>query len=70
MPGKQFCHSYVDNIIHSVSGIQLRLACDKLMICCISTGEFHFPQEKAAEIAVQTVVDFLQVDKRIKKGYP
>lgn len=23
--------------------------------CCISTGEFHFPNEKAAEIAVQTV---------------
>ena len=23
--------------------------------CCISTGEFHFPQTKAAEIAVQTV---------------
>ena len=26
------CHSCVDNIIHSVSGIQLRLACDKLMM--------------------------------------
>lgn len=25
------CHSCIDNIIHSVSGIQLRLACDKLM---------------------------------------
>lgn len=25
------CHSCVDNIIHSVSGIQLRLACDELM---------------------------------------
>ena len=23
--------------------------------CCISTGEFHFPNEKAAEIAVRTV---------------
>ena len=23
--------------------------------CCISTGEFHFPAEPAAEIAVQTV---------------
>lgn len=23
--------------------------------CCISTGEFHFPNEKAAEIAIQTV---------------
>ena len=25
------CHACVDNIIHSVSGIQLRLACDELM---------------------------------------
>lgn len=25
------CHSCVDNIIHSVSGIELRLACDRLM---------------------------------------
>ncbi len=126
------CHSCVDNIIHSVSGIQLRLACDKLMteqgydepagrakitpafnlpcryvlhtvgpivygqlteqhcrqladcyrscmelaagsglksiaFCCISTGEFHFPQKKAAEIAVQTVTDFLEADERIEK---
>lgn len=126
------CHSCVDNIIHSVSGIQLRLACDELMtkqgyeeptgkakitpafnlpcsyvlhtvgpivsgsltekhceqladcyrsclklaadtglkgiaFCCISTGEFHFPQRKAAEIAVQTVSDFLQTDERIEK---
>ena len=126
------CHSCVDNIIHSVSGIQLRLYCDKIMneqgydepvgrakitpaynlpcsfvlhtvgpyvsgvltkkhcrqltecyrsclrlaadsglksiaFCCISTGEFHFPHKKAAELAVQTVIDFLQTDKRIEK---
>lgn len=28
--------------------------------CCISTGEFHFPNDKAAEIAVKTVTDFLE----------
>lgn len=28
--------------------------------CCISTGEFHFPNEKAAEIAWKTVTDFLK----------
>ncbi len=126
------CHSCVDNIIHSVSGIQLRLACDELMtvqgydeptgkakitpafnlpcsyvlhtvgpivsglltkkhceqlsdcyksclelasdkglksvaFCCISTGEFHFPQKKAADIAVQTVTDFLQTNTQIEK---
>lgn len=126
------CHSCIDNIIHSVSGIQLRLTCDELMreqgyeeptgrakitpafnlpcryvlhtvgpivsgrltefhcsqladcyrscltlavqnglksvaFCCISTGEFHFPQEKAAEIAVKTVSDFLETDAQIER---
>lgn len=126
------CHSCVDNVIHSASGIQLRLACDELMtkqgsdepagkakitpafnlpcsyvlhtvgpivsgmltkkhceqlagcyksclelasenglksiaFCCISTGEFHFPQKNAAKIAVQTVTDFLQIDQRLEK---
>ena len=26
-----------------------------IAFCCISTGEFHFPNDRAAEIAVQTV---------------
>lgn len=26
--------------------------------CCISTGEFHFPNELAAQIAIQTVIDW------------
>lgn len=26
--------------------------------CCISTGEFHFPNDKAAQIAVSTVKDY------------
>lgn len=126
------CHSCVDNIIHSVSGVQLRQACNALMqkqgheeptgcakitpgfnlpcrfvihtvgpivygpltpthcrqlsdcyrssltlaarnnlksiaFCCISTGEFHFPQKKAAEIAIQTVQDFLQTNDTIER---
>ena len=28
--------------------------------CCISTGEFHFPNDKAAEIAWKTVSAFLE----------
>ena len=28
--------------------------------CCISTGEFHFPNQEAARIAVQPVKEFLQ----------
>ena len=29
--------------------------CKSLAFCCISTGEFHFPNQRAAEIAVETV---------------
>jgi len=114
------CHGCIDNAIHSAAGIQLRLACARLMsrqqggeppgqgkltpafnlpskavlhtvgpiiqgapteedcvllascylsclklaqahhfhsiaFCCIATGEFHFPPEKAARIAVEIV---------------
>ena len=30
-----------------------------LAFCCISTGEFGFPNERAAQIAIKTVKDFL-----------
>ena len=114
------CHGCIDNIIHTMAGVQLRLACAELMerqgreepagrakitpgfnlpakyvlhtvgpivdgpltreherllsscyrsclslakekgcgsiaFCCISTGVFLFPNQRAAEIAVQTV---------------
>ena len=114
------CHACIDNCIHTFAGIQLRLACARLMerqgheeptgqakitkaynlpcdyvlhtvgpiiegpvtpederllascyrsclelaqqngvesiaFCCISTGVFHFPNQRAAEIAVETV---------------
>ncbi len=114
------CHGCIDNIIHTMAGVQLRLACDEIMqaqgheepagqakitpgfnlpakhvlhtvgpivdgpltgeherllascyrscleladrngcrsiaFCCISTGVFMFPNERAAEIAVETV---------------
>lgn len=29
-----------------------------IAFCCISTGEFHFPNETAAEIAIQTVREY------------
>lgn len=38
-----------------------------IAFCCISTGEFHFPNEQAAEIAINTVKEFLnKTDSRIK----
>lgn len=32
---------------------------ESVAFCCISTGEFGFPQERAAQIAVGTVTDYL-----------
>ena len=40
---------------------------ESIAFCCISTGEFHFPNQEAAEIAVRTVTDFLRQDTSIKK---
>ncbi len=31
-----------------------------LAFCCISTGEYHFPNDRAAEIAIATVTEFLK----------
>ena len=49
----------------------LELAADNglksIAFCCISTGEFHFPQEEAAKIAVQTVKDFMHTDQRMER---
>lgn len=125
-------HNCLDNLIHTKSGIQLRLYCNQLMekqgheepvgkakitpgfnlpckyvihtvgptaygrlqkedeeeltscynsclsladsyhltniaFCCISTGVFCFPNQRAAEIAVSTVERFLKENNRIKK---
>lgn len=32
--------------------------CHSIAFCCISTGEFHFPNDKAAEIAIRTVKEY------------
>ena len=43
--------------------------CDDIAFCCISTGVFMFPQDKAAEIAVKTVKEWLDAhpDSSLKK---
>ena len=128
----QPCHSCIDNMIHSISGVQLRIKCNEIIqeqgheeetgtakitpaynlpckyvlhtvgpiisgplrkedcdllagcyqsclelaagnnvrsvaFCCISTGVFHFPQQRAAEIAVETVRQFLETDSSIDR---
>ena len=40
---------------------------ESVAFCCISTGEYHFPNQKAAELAVQTVKDFLKTNSSLKK---
>ncbi len=40
---------------------------ESVAFCCISTGEFHFPNERAAEIAVKTVEEFTQKESSVRK---
>lgn len=40
---------------------------ESVAFCCISTGEFHFPNDKAVEIAVQTVTEFMKTETSVKK---
>ena len=52
-----------ENLLASCYESCLELAVEKnlrsIAFCCISTGEFHFPNKRAAEIAVATVKKFL-----------
>ena len=40
---------------------------ESVAFCCISTGEFHFPNEQAAEIAVETVKQFMNTKTSVEK---
>ena len=40
---------------------------ESIAFCCLSTGVFRFPQQRAAEIAVRAVKDFLTADTRIRQ---
>ena len=40
---------------------------ESVAFCCISTGEFHFPNERAAEIAVKSVEEFMQKETSVGK---
>ena len=40
---------------------------ESVAFCCISTGEFHFPNEQAAQIAIETVKEFLKKQTSVKK---
>lgn len=40
---------------------------ESVAFCCISTGVFMFPNDRAAEIAVDTVREYLKKDISVKK---
>ena len=40
---------------------------ESLAFCCISTGEFHFPNDRAAQIAVGIVKEFMQKETSVKR---
>lgn len=45
---------------HSCLELAVAYGLRHVAFCCISTGEFHFPNKLAAEIAIQTVKTFQQ----------
>ena len=47
------CYS-VARAYHEAYGVK------SIAFCCISTGEFHFPNDIAAQIAVETAKDYLK----------
>lgn len=52
---RQDLHDCYENVLNCCVENGIR----SVAFCCISTGEFHFPNDEAAKIAVETVTDFL-----------
>ena len=52
---------------HSCLALAAKNGLESVAFCCISTGEFRFPNESAAEIAVETVKEFLKKQTSVKK---
>ncbi len=52
----QDLHNCYENVLQCCMENNIR----SVAFCCISTGEFHFPNDKAAQIAWETVAAFLE----------
>ncbi|HJB19499.1 MAG TPA: protein-ADP-ribose hydrolase [Candidatus Bariatricus faecipullorum] len=50
----------LENCYRSVLNCCVEHRIRSVAFCCISTGEFHFPNDRAAEIALDTVTGFLE----------
>lgn len=48
---------------YSCLEVALENGIKSIAFCCISTGEFHFPNEKAAQIAVEAVREFKRANR-------
>ena len=46
---------FLQSCYHSCLELAVQNEIKSIAFCCISTGEFHFPNQRAAEIAVETV---------------
>ena len=55
------------NCYESVLNCCLENGISSVAFCCISTGEFHFPNAEATEIAVRTVTEFLRAQTGVEK---
>lgn len=53
------CHD-LRNCYENVLQCCLENRITSVAFCCISTGEFHFPNDRAAQIAVETVSAFME----------
>ena len=53
-----------DLVIDSCLKLASKKGLNSIAFCCISTGEFHFPNDIAAKIAIQTVYEY-QKDHKI-----
>ena len=58
--------SQLESCYSSCLNLALKSGIKSLAFCCISTGEFHFPNEEAARIAVDTVDKFLRENDGMK----
>lgn len=56
----------LESCYSSCLNLALKSGVKSLAFCCISTGEFHFPNEEAARIAVGTVDKFLRKNDGMK----
>ncbi len=63
------CGILLANAYHNSMRLAIEHNVETLAFPNISTGVYHFPKQKAAEIAVKTVSDFLAAHPQLKKVF-